>query len=133
MVMFIPARLTYLHQLVDVCFAATFKKFYAQGWTAWIVKQLEKAYKDEEESGAYMSKSLNYIKPTMAMCLVWANRAYEKMKAKKNMFKKKAEDLYMRGEDEEMTALMPNYYAGKFKSSHDPEHSWSKGKKRAKN
>ena len=56
----------------------------------------------------------------MAMCLVWANRAYEKMKAKKNMFKKKAEDLYMRGEDEEMAALMPDYYAGKFKAGYDP-------------
>ena len=77
------------------------------------------------------SKSLNYIKPTMAMCLVWANRAYEKMKAKKNMFKKKPEDLYMRGEDEEMAALMPDYYAGKFKTSYDPEYSWSKGQKRA--
>ena len=67
----------------------------------------------------------------MAMCLVWANRAYEKMKAKKNMFKKKAEDLYMRGKDEEMAALMPDCYAGKFKASYDPEYSWSKGQKRA--
>ena len=96
------------------------------------MKQLEKAYKDEEESGVYMPKSLNYIKPSMAMCLVWANRAYEKMKTKKNMFKKKAEDLYMRGEDEEMAALMSDYYAGKFKTSYDPDHSWSKGEKRAK-
>ena len=47
------------------------------------------------------------------------------------MFKKKAEDLYMRGEDEEMAALMPDYYAGKFKASYDPEYSWSKGQKRA--
>ena len=70
-----------------------------------------------------MPKSLNYIKPSMAMCLVWANRAYEKMK-KKKMFKKKAEDLYMRGEDEEMAGLMNDHYAGKFKSSYDPEHPW---------
>ena len=45
------------------------------------------------------------------MCLVWANRAYEKMKAKKNMFKKKSEDLYMREEDEDIAALMPDYNA----------------------
>ena len=64
------------------------------------------------------------------MCLVWANRAYEKMKENKNMFKKKAEDLYMRGKDEEMAALMPDCYAGKFKANYDPEYSWSKGQKR---
>ena len=76
-----------------------------------------------------MPKSLNYIKPSMALCVVWASRAYEKMKEKKKMFKKKAQDLYMRGEDKEMAALMDDHYAGKFKSSYDPELPWSKGKK----
>ena len=45
------------------------------------------------------------------------------------MFKKKAQDLYVRGEDKEMAALMDDHYAGKFKSSYDPELPWSKGKK----
>ena len=45
------------------------------------------------------------------------------------MLKKKAQDLYMRGEDKEMAALMDDHYAGKFKSSYDPDLPWSKGKK----
>ena len=48
------------------------------------------------------------------------------------MFKKKAEDLYMVGEDEEMAALMPDYYAGNFKGSYDPEYSWTKESKQGK-
>ena len=31
---FIPASLTYKYQLVDVCYAATFKRHYSQKWTA---------------------------------------------------------------------------------------------------
>ena len=56
-----------------------------------------------------------------------ANRAYEKMKLQKEMFKRKAEELYMRGEDVEMAALMPEHYAGKFKKSYNPA-PWSNKK-----
>ena len=61
----------------------------------------------------------------MTLCGIWANQAYEKMKLKKATFKRKAKDLYMRGEDTEMAALMPDHYAGKFKSSYNPK-PWSK-------
>ena len=106
----IPASLTYKYQLVDVCYAATFKRHYSQKWTAWMVKQLEKAYDGIE--GAYMKKSLNYIKPTLARCVVWSQFAHEKMKLQKSMFAKKATALYMNGEDEEMAALMPDFLRG---------------------
>ena len=122
---FIPASLTYKYQLVDVCYAATFKRHYSQKWTAWMVKQLEKAYDGIE--GAYMKKSLNYIKPTLARCVVWSQFAHEKMKLQKSMFAKKATALYMNGEDEEMAALMPDFYAGKFKKSYNAA-PWAKAK-----
>ena len=122
-VIFIPASLTYKYQFVDLYFAATFKKFYSNAWTAWFVGQLQKAYENKE--GAYRPKSLNYIKPSMSLCIIWANQAYEKMKLKKPMFKRKAKDVYMRGEDVEMAALMPDHYAGKFKSSYEPD-AWAK-------
>ena len=47
---FIPAILAYKYQLVDVCFAPNFKKFYTQGWTAWFVKQLQKVTMKKKES-----------------------------------------------------------------------------------
>ena len=65
-----------------------------------------------------MKKSLNYIKPTLARCVVWSQFAHEKMKLQKSMFAKKATALYMNGEDEEMAALMPDFYAGEFKKSY---------------
>ena len=43
------------------------------------------------------------------------------MKLEKATFKRKANDLFMRGEDAEMLALMPDHYAGKFKSRYNPE------------
>ena len=61
----------------------------------------------------------------MSLCIIWANQAYEKIKLKKPMFKRKAKDVYMRGEDVEMAALMADHYAGKFKSSYEP-HAWAK-------
>ena len=122
-VIFIPENLTYIYQLVDVVYAPTFKKYYSESWTAWFVKQLEKAYNNE--TGAYRPKSLNYIKPSLAMCVVWANLAYERMKQKKETFKKKAKYLYMSGENEEMAKLMDDHYAGKHKSSYNPQ-PWAK-------
>ena len=67
---FIPASLTYKHQLVDLVYAATFKRHLSGRWTNWFVEQLQKA--ETGEDGAYMPKSLNYIKPTMALCVVWS-------------------------------------------------------------
>ena len=61
----------------------------------------------------------------MVRCVLWANTAYEKMKLRKDTFKRKAKELYMAGEDEEMTALMEDPYAGKFKSSYNPA-PWAK-------
>ncbi len=90
----------------------TFKRHYASWWTNWFVKQLEKAYNGEE--GAYMPKSLNYINPTLALCVVWSQFAHEKMKMQKNMFARKAKELHMTGEDPEMAALMEDFYAGKY-------------------
>ena len=87
------------------------------------MKQLEKAYNGEEK--AYMPKSLNYIKPSIAVCIIWVEAAFTKMKKKKSMFKKKAVDLYMAGEDAEMALLMDDHYAGKFKSSYNSA-PWSK-------
>ena len=116
---FIPASLTYRYQLVDVVFAATFKSYYVGSWRAWFTKQLLKAYNSEE--GAYRPKSLNYIKPSISLCVVWAQLAYDKIKQKKAMLKKKAAELYMAGEDIEMAALMNDHYAGKFKSSYNPK------------
>ena len=75
--------------------------------------------------GAYMPKSLNYIKPSISLCVVWVNLAYEKMKKHKSMFKRKAVELYMAGEDTEMAALMDQHYAGKFKSSYNSA-PWAK-------
>ena len=92
-------------------------------WRAWFVKQLRKAYNHKE--GAYMPKSLNYIKPSISLCVVWVNLAYEKMKKHKSMFKRKAVELYMAGEDTEMAALMDQHYAGKFKSSYNSA-PWAK-------
>ena len=51
--------------------------------------------------------------------------AFEKMRTKKALFKRKAKELYMAGEDEEMALLMPDHYAGKFKSSYKPA-PWAK-------
>ena len=48
-----------------------------------------------------------------------------KMRTKKAMFKRKAKELYMAGEDAEMAVLMPDHYAGKFKSSYEPS-PWAK-------
>ena len=62
---FIPASLTYKYQFVDVYFSATFKRYYVAMWRAWFVKQLSKAYNNKE--GAYMVKSLNYIKPSISI------------------------------------------------------------------
>ena len=87
------------------------------------MKQLEKSYNGEE--GAYRKKSLNYIRPSMVKCVLWANMAFEKMRTKKAMFKRKAKELYMAGEDAEMAVLMPDHYAGKFKSSYEPS-PWAK-------
>ena len=86
----------------------------------------EKNFCTENHVGFHNVPVKNY---DMALCVVWESRAYEKMKEKKKMFKKKAQDLYMRGEYKEMAALMDDHYAGKFKSSYDPELPWSKGKK----
>ena len=108
---------------MNLYFASTFKKVYCIVWTAWFVAQLQKAYENKE--GAYRPKSLNYIKPSMSLCIIWANQAYEKMKLKKPMFKRKAKDVYMSGEDVEMAALMAAHYAGKFKSNYGP-HAWGK-------
>ena len=115
-VIFILASLTWKYQLVDVCFAGTFKNYYTQFWTNWFVKQLEKAYNGEE--GAYRKKSLNYIRPSMVKCVLWANTAFEKMRTKKAMLKRKAKELYMAGEDEEMAALMPDDSTTQENSSH---------------
>ena len=122
-VIFIPASLTYKYQLVDVCFAATFKEYYSTLWTRWFVGQLEKAYMGEGK--AYMPKSLNYIKPSIAVCILWVQVAFAKMKRNKSMFKRKAVDLYMAGEDAEMALLITDQYAGKFKSSYNSA-PWSK-------
>ena len=120
---FIPASLTYKYQFVDVYFAATFKKYYVAMWRAWFVKQLQKAYNGGE--GAYMPKSLNYIKPSISLSVVWSNLAYEKMKKHKSMFRRKAVELYMAGEDTEMAGLMDQHYAGKFKASYNAA-PWAK-------
>ena len=60
----------------------------------------------------------------IALCVVWANPAYEKMLLQKPIFKRKAQEPYMIGEDAEMAALMPDHYAGKYKKSYDPA-PWS--------
>ena len=120
---FIPASLTYKYQLVDIVFAGTFKRYYIALWRAWFVKQLKKAYNNEE--GAYMAKSLNYIKPSISLCVVWVNLAYEKMRRQKAMFKRKAVELYMAGEYSKMAALMDQHYAGKFKNSYNSA-PWAK-------
>ena len=54
----------------------------------------------------------------MSLCVIGANQAYEKD------VERKAKDVYMRGEDVEMAALMPDHYAGKFKSSYEPN-AWA--------
>ena len=51
----------------------------------------------------------------------------QEMKLQKSMFAKKAKSLYMNGEDEEMAALMPDFYAGKFKKSYNAA-PWAKAK-----
>jgi len=82
---------------------------------------------DTFADGTASLKSLNYIKPTLARYLVWSQFAHEKMKLQKNMSAKKATALYMNGEDEEMAALMPDFYAGKFKKSYNAA-PWAKAK-----
>ena len=78
-------------------------------WTRWFVGQLEKAYKGDGK--AYMPKSLNSItgKPSIAVCIIWVEAAFTKMKKKKSMFKKKAVDLYMAGEVAEMALLIDDH------------------------
>ena len=122
-VIFIPASLTGKYHHVDVCYAGPFEQTYTQYRTAWFVKQLQKAYKGEE--GAYRHKSKNFIRPSMVRCVLWANMAHEKMKLQKETFKRKAKELYMASEDEEMTVLMQDHYAGKFKCSYNPA-PWAK-------
>ena len=109
--------MTYKYQLVDVAYAATFKSYISGRWTNWFVKQLEKAYNGEE--GAYRPKSLNYIKPSMALCVVWSQFAHEKMKLQKKMSARKAKELHMTGEDPEMEKRMKDFYAGKYKNAYN--------------
>ena len=118
-VVMIPASLTYKYQLVDVFIAAIFKRYIANEWTEWMVKKLERAYEHQE---GYMEKSGNYIKPSVANCVVWANKAWEKMKTHAAEIRKTADEkCYMGKEDAEMAPRMVEYYAGKFKCSYEPE------------
>ena len=70
---------------------------------------------------------MNYIRPSMALCVVWSQFAHEKMKTHKKMFARKAKELYMTGEDPEMEALMQDFYAGKYKNAYKAS-PWSKPK-----
>ena len=74
-----------------------------------------------------MAKSLNYIKPSVSLCVMWVNLAYEKTKWQKAMFKRKAVELYMAGEDTKMAALMDQHYAGKFKNNYNSA-PWAKNR-----
>ena len=59
-------------------------------------KRLERAYAGVNEADPdFMPKSLNYIKPSIADCIVWANRAWEKLKQHKEMLRDGADKLYV--------------------------------------
>ena len=118
-VVLIPASLTWKYQLVDVFIAAIFKRYISDEWTQWMVKKLERSYEHQE---GFMKKSGNYIKPSVAHCVVWANKAWEKMKKHAAAIRKTADEkCYMGKEDVEMAPRMVEYYAGKFKCSYEPE------------
>ena len=54
-----------------------------------------------------------YVKPSLALCVIWSNKAWEELKGKKQNIIKKAKDLHMLGIDTEIIPFMSDYYAGK--------------------
>jgi len=100
-------------QLVDVYLAALFKRAIAKQWTDWMALRLKEAYeKAEDAQEVSRQQSGNYIAPSLALCVIWSNKAWEQLKSKKTMIRKKAKQLHMLGVDEEITPFMPDYYGG---------------------
>ena len=67
----LPPSMTHKYQLVDVYIAALLKRCIAKQWALWISLQLKKAYEggnDNEE--VFMQQSGNYIKPSLALCVI---------------------------------------------------------------
>ena len=91
----IPASMTYKYQLVDVLIAAIFKKYVQNYWRAWMARRVLKAM---EEDVNYRHESFNYIEPSIALCVVFANKAYQKVQKtlnEKGQIKRCADKLYM--------------------------------------
>ena len=120
----LPTSITHKYQLVDVYIAALLKRCIAKQWALWISLQLKKAYEggnDNEE--VFMQQSGNYMKPSLALCVIWSNKAWEELKGKKQKICKKAKDLHMLGIDTEIIPFMSDYYAGKFKGNQPLENA----------
>ena len=110
--------MTYKYQLIDVIIAAILKRYIAAFWSAWMAKRLEKCYDTQE---GYRPASLNYIKPTLGRCVVWANSSWKKINKHKRVIAKRAKDLYMHGNDTEIMPFLDDYRKGKFECSYKPE------------
>ena len=76
--------------------------------------RLKEAYeKAEDVQEVFSQESENYTAPSLTLWVIWSNNAWEQLKSKKAMIRKKAKDLHMLGIDEEIVSIMPDYYAGK--------------------